>query len=89
MHNTKFEEKHDERVKFDAHPFGKVVGVSKSPQTSPHVSPTSSVRMLYRQKVWNKSEPKVDWRRVRLSTKSNCATSTMFDDRTKYSFKLK
>jgi len=41
-----------------------------------HVSPTSSVRMLYRQKVWNKSEPNVDWRRVRLSTKSNSHQKT-------------
>ena len=41
-----------------------------------HVSPTSSVRMLYRQKVWNKDEPKVDWRRVRLSTKSNSHEKT-------------
>ncbi len=36
-----------------------------------HVSPTSSVRMLCRQKVWDEPEPEVDWRRVRLSTKSN------------------
>ena len=35
-----------------------------------HVSPTSSVRMLYRQKVWNRHEPSVDFKRVRLSTKS-------------------
>ena len=41
-----------------------------------HVSPTSSVRMLCRQKVWNKDEPQVDWRRVRLSTKSNSHEKT-------------
>jgi len=36
-----------------------------------HVSPTSSVRMLYRQKIWDKNERKINWRRVRISTKSN------------------
>lgn len=36
-----------------------------------HVSPTSAVRMLYRQKVWNKSEPNVNFKNVKLSTKSN------------------
>lgn len=41
-----------------------------------HVSPTSSVRMLYRQKVWNKAEPTIDWRRIKLSTKSNSNEKT-------------
>ena len=36
-----------------------------------HVSPTSSVRLLYRQKIWNVAEPRVDLKKVRLSTTSN------------------
>ena len=36
-----------------------------------HVTPTSSVRMLYRQKVWNEPERITDFKRIKLSTKSN------------------
>ena len=36
-----------------------------------HVSPTSSVRMLYRQKIWHVPEPKINFKKVRLSTTSN------------------
>lgn len=36
-----------------------------------HVTPTSALRMLYRQKIWNKSEPNADFRNMRISTESN------------------
>jgi hypothetical protein len=36
-----------------------------------HVSPTSSLRMLYRQKIYNVPETKADFSRVNLSTISN------------------
>ncbi len=36
-----------------------------------HVTPTSSVRMLYRQNKWDQNEPKVSFKRVKLSTISN------------------
>ena len=41
-----------------------------------HVSPTSSIRMLYRQKIWNVPEPGLDLRKVRLSTTSNSHEKT-------------
>jgi len=36
-----------------------------------HVTPTSSVRMLYRQKRWDENEPIVNFKNVKLSTLSN------------------
>ena len=41
-----------------------------------HVSPTSSVRMLYRQKRWDVNEPIQNFRRVKLSTISNSHEKT-------------